>query len=91
MGIHFLLLDTVQIILTAGVGGVFILGYATRDLFLEEENRQPGGPRFASEYQELMWLAERERGHASAEERQRFFQLRHSWPEMHSYGLTSNL
>jgi len=91
LGIHFLLLDAVQIILTAGVGGVFILGYATRDLFLEEENRQPGGPRFTSEYQELMWLAERQRGHASAEERQRFYQLRHNWSEMHSYGLTGGL
>ena len=83
MGIHFLLLDTVQIILTSGGAAVFILSYATRDIFLREESPQPDG-RFASQYDELMWLANKERGNTSLEERRRFFRLRHDWYEMHS-------
>jgi len=87
LGIHFLLLDAVQIVLTSGVGAVFILGYATKDLFVKDESPQQSGPHFASEYQELMWLAERERSHASVEERQRFYQLRHDWVRMHSFSI----
>ena len=87
MDIQFLLLDTVQIILTAGIGGIFILGYATTDIFLKEESPQADGPRFADDYQELMWLAGRQRRHIDADETQRFFQLRHNWSKMHSYSL----
>ena len=87
MGIQFLLLDAMQIVLTAGIGGVFILAYATRDLFLKEDNPWSGGPRFASDYQELMYLAERQKEHPSTEEKQRFFQLRHNWSQMHSTSL----
>lgn len=87
MGIHFLLLDTVQIILTAGVGGIIILSYAAKDIFLKEESTSADGPNFANEYQELMWLAERQKRHFDVDETQRFFQLRQNWSKMHSYGL----
>ena len=87
MGIHFLLLDALQIVLTSGVGGVILIGYATKDIMTKEEGSQPGGPRFSSDYQELMWLAERQREHLNAEETRRFYQLRRNWAAMHSYRL----
>jgi len=37
MGIDFVLLTAVQLLLTAGVGGVIIVTYATRGIFLREE------------------------------------------------------
>ena len=84
MGIHFLLLETVQIVLTSGVGGVFILNYATKGLFLKDNEPWVDAHGFASDYQELMWLAERQKQHLSEEEMHRFYQLRDNWPKMHS-------
>jgi hypothetical protein len=87
LGVHFLLLDMVQIILTAGVGGVFIIGYATKDIFLTEENPRSDGLEFANDYEELMWLAARQRQHNDLAETRRFYQLRRNWAAMHSYRL----
>ena len=84
MNVSYLLLTIVQLLLTAGVGGVFIVNYATRGIFLKEEKPQSGSPRFASDYHELMWLAERQRQHLDVEETQRFYHLRRDWAEMHS-------
>lgn len=86
MGIYFLLLDTVQVILTAGLGGVLLFGYAFKDLLPSEENPQADAGSFADDYQELMRLAERQRQNLDAGETQRFFQLRQDWSRMHSYG-----
>ena len=85
MGVQDLLLITFQMLIFGGVGGVFIVSYATRDIFLKEEAPQVIAPRFASAYEELMWLAEKQKKHPNSEEMRRFFQLRHSWSEMHSH------
>ena len=85
MGIDFILLTAVQLLLTAGVGGVIIVVYATRGIFLrEEEDSQPSSHSFPSEYEELMWLAERQKQRLDSEETLRFYQLRRNWAEMHS-------
>ena len=62
------------------------MGLATKGIFLKEEAPVPEEHRFASDYQELMWLAERERHNPSPEERRRFYQLRDKWPLMHLRG-----
>jgi hypothetical protein len=79
-----LLAVTLQVLLTAGVGGVFLVSYATKDIFLVEEEPKPAEHLFYSEYDELMWLAGRQRQCTDGAETQRFFQLRHHWSEMHS-------
>jgi len=84
MDANYLLLTTLQLTLTSGVGAVFIIGYATRGIFATEENQLDNEPRFASDYDELMWLAERQKHHLDNVETRRFYQLRHNWPEMHS-------
>jgi len=84
MDANYLLLTTLQLTLTSGVGTVSIVAYATRGIFVKEENPVDNGPKFASDYDELMWLAERQKHHLDKEETRRFFQLRRSWPEMHS-------
>ena len=88
MGIQLLLVTTLQLILTSGVGTVLIVGYATKDLFSREESPAEDSLRFANEYQELMWLAERQKHHVDVEETQRFYQLRHDWTRMHSFNVT---
>ena len=73
-------------ILTVGVPGVFLLNYATKDLFLHEKEETPASEaQFRSEYDELMWLAEKEK-HAPLSEKEmlRFYELRDKWPEMHA-------
>ena len=85
MDAQFLLLETLQVLLTSGVGGILIVTYATRDLFIKDANPQPPESQFASDYSELMWLAEKQRHHVSREESRRFYQLRREWPEMHAF------
>ena len=82
MGVHFLLLTVFQMVLTAGQGGVALTKYA-HDGVLHKERAFPS-PSFASDYDELMWLAERQRHHTDREETVRFFRLRQSWQSMHS-------
>ena len=89
MDIQDFLFTTLQLLLTGGVGGVFILAYATKDIFLTEEEPPVDGPRFASDYQELMWLADKQKKHLDIEETHRFYQLRQNWSEMHS-GIEGN-
>ena len=84
--IQDLLMMALQMLLFGGVGGVFVVKYGTNDLFVKEEVPQADGPRFASDYHELMWLAERQKRHPNTEETQRFFQLRHNWSNMHATG-----
>ena len=78
-------------LLTGGVGGVLIVGYATKGVFIRDEALRDDEPRFASDYDELMWLAERQKRHLSHEETQRFFELRQEWTEMHSSPTTGNV
>ena len=84
MDVQDFLFITLQLLLTGGVGGVFILAYATKDIFLTDEEPPLEGPRFASDYEELMWLADRQRLHINEKETKRFYQLRQEWPDMHS-------
>lgn len=86
MGVHLILLTVLQMVLTGGVGGVVVTSYALDGVLLKEEPAS-AVPSFASDYQELMWLAERQRFHADEEETRRFFQLRQRWPEMHSHSV----
>jgi len=85
LGIHHILLIALQYLLTGGLGGVIIVGYATRDLFVTEERPRSEGHRFASDYQELMWLAEKQKRHLNVEETRRFYQLRRQWSDMHAF------
>ena len=87
MDLDYFLLSAVQLLLTSGVGAVLILNFATRDVFVKEEIRADNEPRFATDYDELMWLAQRQRHHAEVEETRRFYQLRQNWPQMHSFNL----
>jgi len=64
---------------------VLIVGLSTKGIFVKEEEPTTYKLQFASEYQELMWLAEKQRYTPSAEETRRFYQLRHSWPDMHAF------
>jgi hypothetical protein len=73
-----------QLTLIGWIGGVFIVNYATRDLFVSEERSKTSKPHFVSEYDELMWLADKQKGSLSEEETLRFYELRDRWPEMHS-------
>jgi len=84
MDSQFILIETLQLLLTGGVGGVLIVGYAAKDLFVKETEALTTGPRFASDYDELMWLAERQKHRLSKGETRRFYQLRQGWSEMHS-------
>lgn len=78
--------------LTGGVGGVFIVNYAAEGLFvLDGEDTQTDAPRFATDYQELMWLAEKQKRNLDTVETQRFYQLRRHWSEMHSQNAGSQL
>jgi hypothetical protein len=83
LGIHIILLTTFQLLLTGGVGGVLIFTYATKDIFLKSEVRSER-PQFASDYQELMWLAGRQKQRLNKTETRRFYQLRHNWSGMHA-------
>ena len=85
MDTQFLLLETLQLVLTSGVGGVLIVGYAAKDIFATEEVPLMKEPKFGSDYDELMWLAGRQRHHLSNEETRRFYQLRRRWTEMHAF------
>jgi len=85
LGIHHILLIVLQYLLTAGLGGVLIVGYATKDLFLTEDKPHQEGQHFASDYQELMWLAEKQKRHLDVEETRRFYQLRREWSDMHAF------
>ena len=84
MGIQFLLVNALQLILTSGVGAVFIIGYATKGIYVKEATPPDEEARFANDYAELMWLAERQKYHFDDEEARRFYLLRHSWSDMHS-------
>lgn len=84
MDVQFLLLEALQILLTSGVGGVLILDYATKGLFANDSATVASDPPFPSDYDELMWLAERQKHYLSKEETQRFYRLRQRWSEMHS-------
>ena len=66
------------------MGAVFIINYAIEGIYVSEAMFPDSDPRFASEYDELMWLAERQKHHFDRTETKRFFQLRHNWSEMHS-------
>jgi len=68
----------------AWTGGVFIVNYATMDILVLETKSRVSRPRFFSEYDELMWLAEKQKGSLGEEETLRFYELREHWPEMHS-------
>ena len=57
--------------------------YATKEILLSEEGHIVSKLRFLSEYDELMWLAEKQKGSLSEEETLRFYELRDHWPEMH--------
>ena len=84
LGLQEILVTTFQLLLTAGVGAVFIINYAIEGIYVSEAMFPDADPRFASEYDELMWLAERQKHHSDRIETKRFFQLRHNWSEMHS-------
>ena len=85
--IYQALITTLQLILTGGVGGVFIVTYATRDLFLREVEPPLERPNFASDYQELMWLVEKRGQGLTTQEVRRFYQLRKEWSKMHAWNV----
>jgi len=91
LDLDYFLLSAVQLLLTSGVGAVLILNFATRDVFVKEEIRADNEPRFATDYDELMWLAERQKQHFDSKETRRFFQLRREWPEMHTFASFGNI
>ena len=59
------------------------MNQAVKSILVSEEAARVPKPRFASEYDELMWLAEKQKGSLSEEETLRFYELRDHWPEMH--------
>jgi len=77
------LMTILQLVLTGGVGGVFIVRYATKGIMIPGEESEVAKSRFASEYDELMWLSEKQKGSLSEAETLRFYELRDKWPEMH--------
>ena len=85
LGIQDILITTLQLLLTSGVGTVFIINYAINGIYVREEMPVATQPRFASDYDELMWLAERQKHHFDSIETKRLYQLRHNWPKMHSF------
>jgi hypothetical protein len=84
MGIHQVLITTFELLLTSGIGSALLVSLATKDLFLKEEPPASERHRFVSDYQELMWLAEKQRHRLTAQETRRFYQLRDNWPRMHA-------
>jgi len=84
LAIQDVLVTTLQLVLTSGVGGMLIVNYAMRDLFVKEEGSLSNEPRFATDYEELMWLAQRQKHHINGEETRRFYKLRQEWTEMHA-------
>jgi len=75
--------SVLQLVLIGGIGGIVVVKYATEGIILPGEESRGAKPKFANEYDELMWLAEKQRGSLSEEEMLRFYQLRDKWPEMH--------
>jgi len=91
LNLDFLLLEAVQLLLTSGVGAVLIVDFATRDIFVKEEMHVHNEPKFATDYDELMWLAGRQKQDHDSKEIRRFFQLRREWPEMHTVASFGNI
>ena len=60
------------------------MNYATNDILFSKKGSRISKPHFISEYDELMWLAKKQKGNLSEEETLRFYELRDRWPEMHS-------
>jgi len=86
---QFLLTEIFQLLVTGGVGGALIVGLATKDILVKEETTIPDKQQFTSEYEELMWLADRQRHRLTSEEMRRFYQLRREWTLMHSLPTSS--
>jgi hypothetical protein len=76
------ILTALQLTLIGWIGGVFLVNYAIRDVFVSEKSNT-SKPHFVSEYDELMWLAEKQKGSLNEEETLRFYELRDKWSEMH--------
>ena len=73
-----------QLVLFGGVGGVILVSYATKGIVLGEGQRSRTKLQFASDYDELMWLEEKQKVGATEEETLRFYELRDHWTDMHA-------
>jgi len=71
-------------VISGGLEGIVVVNYPFTGILVSEEAIKIPRPHFASEYDELMWLAEKQRGSLTEEETRRFYELRDWWPEMHS-------
>jgi len=90
LGITSVLLTIVQLAHVGGVGGIVVVKHAVKGIKIPEKETKVSKLRFASDYEELMWLAEKQKGSLSEEEILRFYQLRDRWPVMHFDCLTGN-
>lgn len=73
-----------QLALFGGAGGAVLLNYATKGIVLTQGESETARPRFASDYDELEWLEERQKAGATEEETLRFYELRDRWTDMHA-------
>lgn len=73
-----------QLVLFGGVGGVILVNYATKGIVLGEGARKRTRLEFASDYDELMWLEEKQKVGATEQETLRFYELRDHWTDMHA-------
>jgi len=78
-----LLSTTLQMILTGGPAGVLLVNYSTKGIFLAQVSAASPESHFATEYDELMWLAAKQRSVSNERETLRFYELRDRWPQMH--------
>ena len=73
-----------QLVLVGGVPSVFLLDYATKDIFTPQHNGAAPKHLFINEYTELMSLAEKQKFLPLRDEEMiRFYELRDRWPAMH--------
>ena len=91
MGVASVLSTIVQLALVGGVGGIVVVKHAIKGITITEKQTEGSKLRFVSDYEELMWLAEKQKGSLSEEETLRFYQLRDRWPIMHLDGLTEDI
>jgi len=82
LGVTSALSTIVQLALLGGVGGIVVVKHAIRGITISDV-KPKAKPSFPSEYDELMWLEEKQKDSLTEEETLRFYELRDKWPEMH--------
>ena len=84
LGLQVIIGIIFQLVLFGGVGGVILVNYAMKGIILGEGAHNVTKLEFTSDYDELMWLEEKQKVGATEAETLRFYELRDHWTDMHA-------